>query len=254
MSMALLDAFLDRYTLLARQRPALLMLFPLLVAAVVIFPALQSWWATLLAVTGTCGVAVALSEFAQAKGKATEPGLLQLWDGLPSVGMLRYRDTRLDPTTKVRYKAFLEEHVPDLHFPDEASERKSPTDADTAYQSSTRWLLAQTRDKKTFALLFQQNISYGFRRNCYGLRWYGLGSCIVALLALIAAASYNMTSQAKVDGEIFVAGFVSAGAFWFWLSAVRPSWVKIAANAYASELLAACDKLKPAKGARKDTA
>src|SRR5580658_465705 len=216
MSMALVDAFLDRYTLLARQRPALLMLFPLLVAAVVIFPALQSWWATLLAVTGTCGVAVALAEFAQAKGKAAEPRLLQLWDGLPSVAMLRYRDTRLDPITKARYKTFLQGHVPDLHFPDETSERKNPTGADITYHSATRWLLAQTRDKKTFGLLFQQNISYGFRRNCYGLRWYGAVASIVALLALIAAASHNMTSQGKVDGEIFVAAFVTAGAFWYW--------------------------------------
>src|ERR1700738_5332216 len=112
--MSLVDFLFDRYTLLARQRPALLMLFPVLVAVVVIFPALRTWWATLLAVTGTCGVAVALAEFAQGKGKAIEPMLISRWDGLPSVAMLRHRDDRLDRTTKARYKTFLEKNVSGL--------------------------------------------------------------------------------------------------------------------------------------------
>jgi hypothetical protein len=241
--MALIDTFLDRYNLLARQRPALLMLFPLLVAAVVILPALQTWWATLLAVTGTCGVAVALAEFAQAKGKAIEPALLRQWDGLPSVAMLRHRDGRLDGTTKTRYKAFLEKHVSGLDFPDEASERQYPAEAEVSYQSATRWLLAQTRDKKVFALLFQQNISYGFRRNLYGLRYFGMGSSIMAVLLLIAVPAWGLIIHGVIKSEILVAGVIALAVLWFWVSVVRPTWVAIAANGYAHELLAACDRL-----------
>jgi hypothetical protein len=242
--MTLIDTLLDRYNLLARQRPAFLVLFPLLVAAVVLFPALQSWWATLLAVTGTCGVAVALAEFAQAKGKAVEPDLLRQWGGLPSVAMLRHRDGRLDPTTKARYKEFLAKRVSDLHFPDEASERQNPLDADSIYQSATRWLLTQARDKKIFALLFQQNISYGFRRNLLGLRPYGIGSSLAALLVLIAAVAWTVLNHGSIKSEILIAGVIAVAALWFWASVVRPSWVEIAANGYATELLAACDKLK----------
>ncbi len=241
--MALIDTVVDRYNLLARQRPALLMLFPLLVTAVVIFPALQAWWATLLAVTGTCGVAVALAEFAQAKGKAIEPALLQQWDGLPSVAMLRHRDGRLDATTRNRYKAFLEKHVSGLAFPDEASERQNPARAEVTYQSATHWLLAQTRDKKIFSLLFQQNISYGFRRNLYGLRYFSMGSSIIALLLLIPVVARGFVIQGEIKGEILIAGVIAVAALWFSAIVVRPAWVAIAANGYAHELLAACDRL-----------
>src|SRR5262245_16862889 len=143
--MAALDTLFDRYNLLARQRPALLMLFPLVMAAVILFPALQSWWATLLAVTGTCGVAVALAEFAQSRGKAAEQGLVKQWGGLPSVAMLRHRDDRLDSITKSRYKLFLASRIANLNLPDESAERKNPSGADIAYHSATRWLLARTQ-------------------------------------------------------------------------------------------------------------
>ena len=241
--MSLVDLVFDRYTLLARQRPALLMLFPVLVAVVVIFPALRTWWATLLAVTGTCGVAVALAEFAQGKGKAIEPMLISRWDGLPSVAMLRHRDDRLDRTTKARYKTFLEKNVSGLHFPDAPGEAQNPAGADNEYHSATRWLLSHTRDKRVFALLFQQNISYGFRRNLLGLRPYGIGLSIVALLATAAAAAYQFLSNGHADSADFISGLISVAALWFWVLVVTPSWVTIAANGYAFELLAFCDKL-----------
>jgi hypothetical protein len=244
--MALIDTLLDRYNLLARQRPALLMIFPLVVSAVVIFPTLQTWWATLLAVTGTCGVAVALAEFAQAKGKAVEPALIRQWEGLPSVAMLRHRDSRLDATTKTRYKAFLEKRVSGLYFPDEASERQNPSEAEASYESATRWLLAQTRDKKIFSLLFQQNISYGFRRNLYGLRHFGMGSSVMAMLLLVAVAARGFLMHGMINSEILIAGVIALALLWFWASVVRPTWVAIAANAYARELLAACDRLNSA--------
>ena len=180
-----LGSFFDRYAIMARQRPALLMLLPALVGAIVLFPSLRSWWATLLAVTSACGVSLALSEFAQSKGKALEPGLIKLWDGLPSVAMLRHRDTRLDTHTKARYKGFLEKAVPGLAFPDEASEKANPVGADQVYESATKWLLTQTRDKKVYSLLFEWNISYGFRRNMLGLRAYGTFLSVITLIVTL---------------------------------------------------------------------
>ena len=242
--MTLLDAIFDRYSLLARQRPALLMLFPGLVSAVVIFPSLQAWWATLLAVTGTCGVSIALAEFAQAQGKALEPRMILSWDRLPSVAMLRWRDARIDDATKRRYKTFLAANVPGLNFPDAAAEAASPTIADDAYQSATNWLLTQTRDKKVFGLLFEKNISYGFRRNMLGLRHLGTGISLAALAALGAAAMHASISGRQIDGTLLVGAFVALAALGFWATVVAPNWVEVAAIAYARELLAACDRLK----------
>jgi hypothetical protein len=252
--MSPLDFVFDRYTLLARQRPALLMLFPVLVAAVVIFPALQTWWATLLAVSGTCGVAVALAEFAQGKGKAIEPLLIARWDGLPSVSMLRHRDDRLDRTTKARYKSLLESNISGLRFPDPSAEENNPLEADDIYQSATRWLLSHTREKGVFALLFQQNISYGFRRNMLGLRPFGIRIAIAALLATVIATIYGLLGSGHIESANLVSGFIAVAALWFWMIIVTPDWVRIAANGYAFELLAACDKLNSPTSGRRATA
>ena len=234
----------NRYSIMAQQRPALLMLFPALVGAVVMLPSLQSWWATLLAVTGTCGVSMALAEFAQGKGKALEPSLIASWSGLPSVAMLRHRDERLDPHTKRRYKDFLQGAVPGLVFLDAASESADPVRADEAYQSATRWLLAQTRDKQAYSLLFEWNIRYGFRRNMLGLRRFGI---FVAALGLVATVADNIlitVRAGQVNGTLIIGAAVALVGLWFWITVVKPGWVEIAANAYARELLAACDRLK----------
>ena len=241
--MSLSDAIFDRYSIMARQRPALLMLFPGLVGTVVMLPSLQSWWATLLAVTGTCGVSMALTELAQGKGKALEPGLISLWDKLPSVAMLRHRDSRLDSHTKCRYKAFLAANVPGLIFPDAAAEAASPAIADDAYQSATTWLLARTRDRKIFGLLFEKNISYGFRRNMLGLLRLGVGVSLAALAATVITAIHDTIIARQIDGTLIFGAFVALAAFSFWTMVVKPDWVEIAATAYARELLAACDSL-----------
>jgi hypothetical protein len=240
---SLRDAIFDRYSIMARQRPALLMLFPALVGAVVMLPSLQSWWATLLAVTGTCGVSMALTEFAQGKGKSLEPRLISLWDKLPSVAMLRHRDSRLDNHTKCRYKVFLAANVPGLIFPDAAAEAVSPAIADDAYQSATNWSLARTRDKRIFGLLFEKNISYGFRRNMLGLRLLGVGVSLIALAGTIIAAIHETIIGRQIDGTLVFGAFVALAALLFWTMVVKPSWVEIAATAYARELLAACDSL-----------
>jgi hypothetical protein len=234
----------DRYSIMAQQRPALLMLFPALVGAVVMLPSLQSWWATLLAVTGTCGVSMALAEFAQGKGKALEPGLIKRWGKLPSVAMLRHSDSRLDPYTKQRYKDFLQGAVPGLVFPDAAEEAADPPSADDAYQSATRWLLAQTRDKRAYSLLFEWNIRYGFRRNMLGVHRLGALVSGITLIVTIADNAMTVVRGSQVNGTLVIGSVVALVGLWYWIAVVRPEWVEIAANAYARELLAACDTLK----------
>jgi hypothetical protein len=243
--MSVLDGLLDRYSLLARQRPALLMLFPAAVAVLVIFPALQAWWTTLLTLIGACGVALALGEFAQGCGKLLEPGLYAAWGGMPSVAMLRHRDATIDARTKARYKTFLETQVNGLRFPTEVEEQRDPSSADQAYASASNWLRSQTRDTRKFALLLRQNIGYGFRRNLLGLRPYGLA---IAAFSLLAPGSAAWVIEPTLGPAIIIAVIVSIGALIFWIFVVKPDWVKISAEAYARELLAACDTLATAMG------
>jgi len=235
-----LDALFDRYSLLARQRPALLMLFPAAVAVLVIFPSLQTWWSALVTLLGACGVALALGEFAQGRGKLLEPGLFAAWGGMPSIALLRRRDTSIDDATKARYRTCLEAQVKGLRFPSEADEQRDPSSADDAYASACNWLRSQTRDTKKFALLFRQNIGYGFRRNLLGLRPYGISVATVSLAVMVVAAWIGEDMKTPA---LLVGAAVNIAVLAFWLFAVTAGWVRIAAEAYARELLAACDGL-----------
>ena len=51
------------------------------------------------------------------------------------------------------------------------------------YDSAARWLRKATRDRRQFNLVFTENVSYGFRRNLFGVRWIG---GLVALLCAVA--------------------------------------------------------------------
>jgi hypothetical protein len=157
--------------------------------------------------------------------------------------MLRWRDRRIDDTTKTRYKTFLTDNILGLNLPDAGAEAANPAMADDAYQSATNWLLARTRDKKTFGLLFEKNISYGFRRNVLGLRRLGVAVSLVALAGTTIATIHETIVGGQLDGTLVFGGLVALAALLFWTTVVKASWVEAAANAYARELLAACDSL-----------
>jgi hypothetical protein len=105
-------------------------------------------------------------------------------------------------------------------------------------------LLAQTRDKRAYLLLFEWNISYGFRRNMLGLRHFGILVSATALVMTVAENVRATVQSGQVDGTVIVGSVVALTALWFWITVVNSIWVEIAANGYARELLAACNSLR----------
>jgi len=163
--------------------------------------------------------------------------------------MLRHSDTRLGKVTKERYRRFLEDVVPGIKLASEEEERAYSEQADDGYESATDWLIAQTRDRQRFDLLFWENMNYGFRRNIWALKPCAFAvDGIVAIV--VAALVFNFwigdtagTIQA-ISLEIWVCISVvtlHTLAFAFW---VTKDWIRVAAEAYAQNLLAACDILR----------
>ncbi len=172
----------DRYNREARLYPALLVALPAALALFAWFPALRALSPTLVALVGFCGGIVWLSHLARDRGKTLEPHLYAGWDGMPSTAMLRHRDARLLAPLKARYKACLQKHLPEQPFPSEEEERRDPGAADAIYASAGAWLLSHTRDRARFALLFEENVNYGFRRNFWALKPVALTVAVVSLL------------------------------------------------------------------------
>jgi hypothetical protein len=247
-----LNLLSDSYDRPARLYPALLAVAPVFIAALAIISAdeltfIKSLGAFLIG----CGGTFLLSQLGRDFGKACEKKLFQLWGGLPSIAILRHSDARLNASTKNRYHKRLATLVPEAHAPSVEDEQANPNAADQVYGAWSDYLRVNTRDKKTFTLLFQELVNYGYRRNIFGLRIIGI---ILSSIALIASALWLYIVYVKFDK--FSDGIAGAACFaivflGLWTFRFTPSWVRIAADAYAARLVEATENVggatKPAK-------
>ena len=181
------------------------------------------------------------------RGRAREPRLFEAWGGKPSVAMLRHRDRSLSASDKERYRAFLERTVPGLKLASPRQEQRSREQADDGYHGATTWLLAQTRDRSKFELLFQENMNYGFRRNLWALKCWAL-TFDVAAIAIVALAKTGSLAESAggtppADATILVSAAIVVVHAMTFLIVIRAGWVREVADAYARQLLAACDRL-----------
>jgi hypothetical protein len=239
-----ISRLLDPYVRQARLYPALIVICPIALLIVVWFPALWTTLGLVASVASSFGLSLLLSQVARDRGKRLEQWLFDSWGGKPSVALLRHRDPRIDEHTKSRYRSFLSTQLLELRLPSSAEEAADPTGADRAYRSVTGWLLTQTRDTKCFAILFKENISFGFRRNLWGLKPVGLGVALAASVASTAAIAIKYAIGRSAPAPEVV--IVTVGLWLLvivWIALITPRWVRIPADAYGTQLLAACDTL-----------
>jgi len=234
----------DAYGRQARLLPALLLLFPLFVTVAIWFPALYQTAAGLIGLAVACGVTVLFGHLSRERGRRQERLLFATWGGKPTTIWLRFRDANLDHHTKTRYGEFLQGKIRGWKAPSEDEEKRDPTGVDARYDTAVKWLLEYTRNRKRFPLVFKENISYGFRRNLFGLRSWGIALTILcATINLVALVKGYQT-----DGALSLPGVASALvsilALIGWLGVVGPGWVRDAGDAYARVLLASCEELQ----------
>lgn len=241
---------LDPYDRGARLYPALIAMFPAFVALAILVPHFlgRDLLTAMLSLVTGCGLLVLVTHLARDAGKAEEPGWYQMQGGKPSVAMLRHRDGRLTKEDKVRYHRFLTGRASETPLPSLEAEGMNPTEADATYAAAATWLLAQTRDKTRFDLLFRRNIDYGFRRNLTALRGLALwvdGMIVFGVLGMIAGTHFSMLPSKAMPATssmvaIVIISLAHAALVW---KVLRPVWVAAAAEDYARQLLAACDVL-----------
>ncbi len=240
----MLNSLFDEYGLNARVKPSLLALLPVIISVFIVIPALYQTIASLFGLLVACGLITLLAHLSRHRGRKIERMLLDKWGGFPSTIFLRHSDQTIDKYTKERYKNVLEKNVPDWKAPTEQDENSDHTSADIKYKSAGKWLIAQTRDTKIYNLLFKENISYGFRRNCLGIKYFGIILSLVSLI-LVLCKLYNSEFSILLEGkslELSSALFSLLMLVW-WIFIVSESWVKDAADSYASQLLAVCDRI-----------
>lgn len=234
---------LDAYSLRARFLPALIVLTPA-VGAVSAWISLEpTSLRALVPVACLAALATLLSHFVRDVGKRGEPALFKAWDGPPSVRFLRHRDGTLPDTTKERYHSKLGTLVPGVKVPSRRSENAKPDAADGVYASCCDWLREATRDRARFALLFEENVSYGFRRNLWAMKGAGVLTAILGILAGFARIALDLSRNVDPAIESLSVFALSTILLVWWVGRISRAWVAVAADAYARRLLAACDTL-----------
>jgi hypothetical protein len=190
-----------------------------------------------------CGGTILLAELGRERGKNREPELFRSWGGKPSTQLLRHRDNANEVLLSRRHKK-LAALIPGQHLPTVAEESENPALADKAYDSCVAFLLEKTRDQKAFSLLFEENCSYGFRRNLWGMKPIGIFISFAAVLAIVSGLAMRVLTPQPL---VVICGCLTLLISLIWILVIRPTWIKTVAFSYAERLLAACDVLEPPK-------
>ena len=158
---------------------------------------------------------------------------------MPTTIWLRRSDENLEWETKQRYYDFFETNVPGWKRP-----QRADNSADEAYKSAVRWLLERTRDTVQFPLVFAENISYGFRRNCLGLKPFAV--TISVLVFGVVSIGLYVNRIDELFGEFIpqiTSGIITVSLLFWWVFGVNHNWVRDAGDSYAKALLGSCDRL-----------
>lgn len=229
---------LSRYELNARLKPALLALLPALLVALFWYPGAWSIVGSVTTVASACGVLYAIALLARNRGRAAERRLDREIGRNHTAKLLTHSDHTFVIETKARYHAYLRTHDKTLSTAEE--ERAEPELAFRRARSAVDWLLEHTRARGGAPLLLNENVAYGFQRNLYGLKPFGVG------LSLIAVVAHTLLLVlTTLEGERFWLGIavcIPLAAFLFgWLLLVTKGAVAEASLAYAQRLLANCE-------------
>jgi hypothetical protein len=237
--------YLDPYTLRARLSPAIIGAAPAFAAIALLISWTQFSLSNTIATAGLIALLFALADIARRRGKKLEPQIYAEMGGMPSVTMLRHRDTTFDQVSKARYIAFLAGKI-NATPPIEGDEAANPAAANDFYGRCGTWLRESTRSTKKFNILFNENVTYGFRRNLLGLKWSALAlNLFVVLLGawLLYRGSVPFQNIQHVEGRIIVV-FVVAVLHALYLGfGVNKKAVSEAAQSYARQLILSCETL-----------
>ena len=237
------DKLIDRYDRVARLYPVYLAVAPAIFLIVVLALGAPEWWSRLGAIAVAIGAPLFVVQFGRSAGKRKEAALFAWRGGAPALTLLRHRSPTSNPVTLER-RHRLVEAATGVHLPTAEEERANPDAADGAYQSAVNSLKELTRDRGRFPLVFNELVNYGFRRNLWGLKPFGVSlaaasaasSAVILLWEVLADIRWSPAAPALSLG-------VSIVVLGVWSAVVTPPWVNQTAEAYAERLLASAELL-----------
>ncbi|MFG3384233.1 hypothetical protein [Streptomyces sp. NPDC047999] len=237
--------WLDEYERRARLVPGLLAIFPLAILLSIMSLRQLPTVSYAMGAVVLIGTPVAIADIVRQRGRKAEKALWDSWGGPPTTVWLRLREPSENEVQRDLWRKAVAE-VSRVELLSLRAERANPSRADQAITTAVGRLRDRTRDTERFKLLFNENRSYGFTRNLYGVRW--IGRCISLGGVLVAGAYMAWLSvvrhQDGVTAENLFGAAVCSAFFIYWCVWPSAGRVREAANKYAQQLLQSSVTLK----------
>lgn len=239
----------DGYMVRARILPALLAGLPSLALPFVVVPWDNLGLSNAIVTVMSFALFFAFADVAKRCGYLVEKRL-----GTRSTPQLWHRANKeLPNATKDLYRPFVAAALKRPE-PTEADEIERPDFANDFYRGASDWLRDQTRDVKRFNILFNDVISYGFRRNIRGLKPVAIVMNIVVTVIAIAILYYNpayFATVPNIQDKLYIILLVVVLHTIYLILAVDDKGVREASISYGKQLIFSCGMLmKPAKAPR----
>jgi hypothetical protein len=253
----------DRYTREARLAPAFLSVFPIVLLLMSSFSGLQSAIPALLTLLCVFGVVRWISHIARGIGDKKEIKLFRKWGGKPTTTMLRVAmgHTTIEkihlgdqvthllgeaPPAEIIKKLIAKRKGP--QFPEDSEDEtankihdrdKRADELNHLYEPVVAWMRENSRDS---VLVIEEEISYGFQRNFFALKYFALACGAISFLveARVAHLGWKWTWPfiAPIPTSVVAVVLVALLAFVLGvLSFVTNNSVKVQGFIYARALL-----------------
>lgn len=239
---------LNRYELNARLKPALLALLPVIIITLFWHPGAWTTAGSVVAIASACGVLYAMAQLARYRGRKVERSLRSEIGRAHTAKLLTHADDTFMPETKARYHAYLLGNRQVLSSADEES--AEPDLAFRRARSAVDWLLENTKAGKNSPILLEENISYGFQRNLYGLKPFGVGLSLAAIVTHVFLLILRFPQGEQLGFGLAICAALVIVLF-SWIFLVTKNSVADASLAYAQRLLAHCEPTATASRARR---
>jgi hypothetical protein len=238
------DQGFDVYTRRARLSPALITILPIALTVVLLFPTEFTLLGIIASLLICGGGTVLLTQIGRDSGKQKEAHLFNVWGGKPTTRYLRHGGTT-NPILLSRRHSQLQSLFPDIQVPSTTEESADPVAADVIYDFFISCLREKTRNREDFYLIFDENCNYGFRRNLWGLKPHGLALSILGLTISVGVLILHLHNWKAFNINLVIACVVTNLTFLtIWCVVIKPCWVKISAESYATRLLESCERLE----------
>lgn len=235
----------DTYSLKARVFPALIAGLPTLALLFVLVPWNDIGLSQVTATAMSFILLFAFADVARRRGKLIEAKL-----GTGATPELWHRsNTVIASGTKDRYRVYVAKQIK-LPAPTAEDEAMRPRQANDFYIAASNWLREHTRDQRKFAILFSENIVYGFRRNLLGLKPIALVFNALVLMicgAILYIQPPYFAQLTKIDEKLVIVMIAVVLHSAYMLFAVGAPALREASCTYGRQLILCCETMmKPA--------